>query len=70
LVVSAALLGRKNCGGRGQIVFQIFTTIIKIRALSIIHESTGRSLVREFYPTIFLCYGSALLIHFFICLKG
>jgi hypothetical protein len=28
LVVGAALLGRKNCGGGGQIVFQIFTTII------------------------------------------
>jgi hypothetical protein len=28
LVVSAALLGRKNCGGGGQIVFQIFTTVI------------------------------------------
>jgi hypothetical protein len=28
LVVSAALPGRKNCGGGGQIVFQIFTTIM------------------------------------------
>jgi hypothetical protein len=30
LVVSAALLGRKNsgCGGGGQTVFQIFTTIM------------------------------------------
>jgi hypothetical protein len=27
-----------------------------MRALSIVHESTGRSLVREFYPMIFLCF--------------
>jgi hypothetical protein len=42
LVVRAALLGRENCrGGRGQIVFQIFTTIIKMAALSTIRDVTG-----------------------------
>jgi hypothetical protein len=49
LVVSAALLGKANCGGGIQIVFQIFTTIIQIAALSTIHDVTGRSRVWVIY---------------------
>jgi hypothetical protein len=49
LVVSAALLGRKNCEGGGQIIFKIFTTITYMAALLTIHDGTGRSLVRVIY---------------------
>jgi hypothetical protein len=55
LVLNAALIVRIICGGGGQIVFQIFTIIVQMRALSIVHESPGRRLVREFYPMRFLC---------------
>jgi hypothetical protein len=41
LVVSAALLGRKNCGVGGQRVFKIFTTIIYMAELWTIHDVTG-----------------------------
>jgi hypothetical protein len=47
LVDSAALLWSKNCGGGGQIVFLNLTTIIKMAALSTIHDVTDRSLVRS-----------------------
>jgi hypothetical protein len=54
LVISAASPSKEICGG-GQIVLQIFPTIILMRALSIVHESTGRSFTKKFYPMRFLC---------------
>jgi hypothetical protein len=41
---------RTNCGERDQIVFLTFTTIILKKALSTIHEVTGKSFVRAIYP--------------------
>jgi ribosomal protein L19 len=54
LVLSAALLVRKSAGEGVKIVFQIFSTLVLMRALSILHESTCRRLVRELYPMKFL----------------
>jgi hypothetical protein len=54
MVVRAALLWGKKCEVRGQIVFLTLTTIMEIRALSVLHESTGRSLVWEIYPMRYL----------------
>jgi hypothetical protein len=45
---SAALLGRKNCGGGSQTVFQIFITIMA--ALLTIHDVKGRIRARIIYP--------------------
>jgi hypothetical protein len=38
LLDSAALICRESCGGGGQIVFLNLTTIIKVAALSTIHD--------------------------------
>jgi hypothetical protein len=53
LVLRAALLWRESCGGGGQVVFLFPATIIKRRALSIVHEIAG------------LCFSlhSSILIH-------
>jgi hypothetical protein len=41
---------KEELRGRGQIVFQIFTTIVEMAVLLTVHDITGRSRVRAIYP--------------------